>query len=291
MSGMKQAVVAVTWVAFSIGWACGQDAGSPEFEVASVKHAEPLTGGPAHMPPEMADMIGFHRDAGRVDYKAVSLMGLLERAYGMKRDRIKGPGWLAEERYTIAAKVPPGATTEQLQLMLQKLLAERFRILQHRDTREMDVYRLKVAKNGPKLQPPEAPSAPMTAEERTAATRKRSEDMMARVKACNDAKQKGEYSSCNTRSFSIGEGTLDKFAETLSGNLDRPVKNLTQIEGKYSFKLEWTPDTGPIISDAPTFLANIFAALQQQLGLRLEPGKETIDLLVIDQAEKDPVSN
>jgi uncharacterized protein (TIGR03435 family) len=82
--------------------------------------------------------------------------------------------------------------------------------------------------------------------------------------------------------------TMEKFAETLSGHLDRPVKDMTQLDGEYSFHLAWTPDRG--ISEEPSEFS-IFIAIQEQLGLKLEAGNEAIELLMIDKAEKTPTSN
>jgi uncharacterized protein (TIGR03435 family) len=261
-----------------------------------VKRAEVPEGARTHMPPQVSDMIGMSggprgKESGRIDYTAISLTGLLEKAYDLKRDRISGPDWLSSEHYTINAKIPPGTTPEQFRLMLQRLLTERFQMTLHRERKEIRVYRLKVAKDGPKLQPG-VPPKQMSPEEQRELSQKRVEAMnarqQARLKACREA----HAGNCAMRSFGMDNATVEKFAESLSSNLDRPVKDMTGLTGTYAFSLEWAPDTGPTTEpdDAPAG-RSIFAAVQEQLGLRLEPGKETMDLLVVDKAEKEPTSN
>jgi len=112
--------------------------------------------------------------------------------------------------------------------------------------------------------------------------------MQAKTKACMEA----HAGNCASRSFNLDNATMEKFAESLSPNLDRPVKDMTGLEGTYAFSLEWAPEKGPSTEpdDAPVG-RSIFAAIQEQLGLRLEPGKENMDLLVVDKAEKEPISN
>jgi uncharacterized protein (TIGR03435 family) len=84
--------------------------------------------------------------------------------------------------------------------------------------------------------------------------------------------------------------TMARFAETLSANLDRPVKDKTQLDGAYSLSLEWDPEGAKPAGDAPLG-PSIFAAVQEQLGLKLQRENEQLDLLVIDKAQKTPTSN
>ena len=86
----------------------------------------------------------------------------------------------------------------------------------------------------------------------------------------------------------------DQFAEVLSGHLDRPVKDMTELEGLYSFSLSWTPDSSrPAGGASPDERSgtSVFTAIQEQLGLKLEAGKESFEILVIDKADKLPISN
>src|ERR1017187_5176313 len=125
-----------------------------EFEVASVKAAAPMTGGFMR--------IGMRVDAGRMDYANVSLKDCIRTAYGLSDYQISGPDWLSGARFDIVAKLPEGATKDQVPEMLQALLAERFKIAVHHESKVHDTYALAVAKNGPKLTasaPPEKPDA------------------------------------------------------------------------------------------------------------------------------------
>jgi uncharacterized protein (TIGR03435 family) len=293
---MKQTLAAASWIAFSILTVSGQGTSdkpdTPEFEVASVKPAGPQDRGPlASLPGPMAEMMGFDggpgsQDPSRIRYHDVTLKALLARAYKVKPGEIAGPGWLGSERYTIEAKLPPDTDESRLQLMLQKLLTERFQITLHREVKETPVYRLKVARNGPELKPPETlPDLPQDAEERQAAMRKRVQENLAKRVA---AIQAGNGIRGPSRAFGLARATTEKFAEVLSSHLDRPVKDMTQVEGEYSFHLEWTPDSG--MRDDSLGIS-IFTAIQEQLGLKLEAGNEAIELLVIDKSEKVPISN
>jgi uncharacterized protein (TIGR03435 family) len=265
----------------------------PEFEVASVKRAEVKDSRMPNLPSSVAMMMGFEggpgsKDPGRINYHEVTLRMLIAHAYDFKPDQISGPEWIDSERYTITAKLAPDSTADQLRIMLQKLLTERFELVLHRNVKEMAVYRLKVAKNGPRLSPPEAVPQYATDEERMAANKKRSEEMVAKMKASSEAFARTGIRHA-TRSFGASSATLDRFAEMLSSYVDRPVKNMTELQGKYSFRLEWSPDEG--LNGGESSGPNIFSALQEQLGLKLDSGRDQIELLVIDQALKVPTSN
>jgi len=293
---MKQMVAAVSWIAFSVVTAAGQGtAETPEFEVASVKPADVRDRGPlSPLPGLVAEIAGFDGgpgtyDPGRINYHGVSLKMLLARAYNAKPAQIVGPDWLGLERYTIEAKLPPGTDADQLRLMLQKLLAERFRISLHREMKETPVYRLKVARNGPRLKAPENLPHYDSEDERREATRNGAIENMTKMRAAVDASTRSGIRT-NNRRFGLARATTERFAEVLSGNLDLPVKDMTQLEGEYSFQLEWTPDID-LRDDEPSSRVSIFTAIQEQLGLKLEAGNEAIELLVIDKAEKAPISN
>ena len=268
----------LSWIAF---------AQVQEFEVASVKPADkqeqslfPNLRGP------VAEIVGFEggpgtKDPGRIFYHGVSLKMVLARAYNMRPEQISGPSWLGSERYTIEAKLPPGTDAEGLRSMLQKLLVERFQLSVHKEVKETPVYRLKVAKNGPKLKPAEAVPQYENEDEKREALMKRAETMRAATRANRE-----KVIRTPGRSFSLAHATTGRFAETLSGHMDRPVKDMTQLEGEYSFRLAYDPDGG-MREDG----LSIFTAIQEQLGLKLEAGNEPIELLVIDKVEKVPVSN
>jgi uncharacterized protein (TIGR03435 family) len=287
-------LAAAGWIALSILTASAQGTTDiPEFEAASVKPADKLVRGLSSLPGPVAEMMGFEggpgtQDPGRIHYHGVTLTMLLARAYKVRQEQISGPGWLGSERYTIEATLTPDTNAERLRLMLQKLLTERFQITLHQEVKETPVYRLKVAKNGPKLKPPEDLPVYQDEDEKKEAMQKRAQENLARMTAAIEANARSGIGPPNSRAFGLARATTERFAQILSGHLDRPVKDMTQLEGEYHFQLAWTPDNA--IRDAQSQVS-IFVAVQEQLGLKLEAGNEAIELLVIDKAEKIPTSN
>lgn len=264
-------------------------ADAQEFEVASVKPDRAVA---SSMPGPLADMMAFEggpgtKDPGRIRYHSVSLKMLLARAYKVRPEQVSGPNWLGSERYTIEATLPAGTNADQLRLMLQRLLTERFQITLRREVKDTPVYRLKVAKGGPKLKPLEELPQYENEEDRQQATRQRAMDNLAKMRATREANLRIGVST-PSRSFGLARATVDKFAEMVARNLDRPVMDMTELEGEYSFHLEWTPDAE--VRDEGSGLS-IFIAVQEQLGLKLEAGNEPLELLVIEKAEKVPTSN
>jgi uncharacterized protein (TIGR03435 family) len=259
-------------------------ASGQSFEVATVKPAPP--GGLAsRVHPDLLkspawDVITLRGGPGssspqRIDYEAVTLKAVLARAYNVKPYQISGADWLADERYDIVATMGPETSLEQLQLMLQQLLTERFRISLHRDTKMLPVYLLTVAKSGPKFKPVDA-----SGEEGKSA-----EDPIAVERARRDA---GDLTPRG--SFGVN-GTAERLAAMLSSYVNRPVKDATQLEGTYSFRLEFIKDgtqpKGPNGATGPS----IYAAVEEQLGLHLQASDEPTEILMIDKAEKVPTSN
>ena len=146
---MRRATLGVCLIIFTSCAAFGQAAAeSPTFEVASVKPAEPQTGMGIRV---MMRGGPGSADPGQITYSNVSLKNVLTIAYAVKGYQISGPKWLDSERFDIVAKIAKGATKEQFQLMLQNLLAERFKLTLHHETKELPMYALVVGKGGPKL--------------------------------------------------------------------------------------------------------------------------------------------
>lgn len=271
-------------VAFAISAAFAQHV---EFEVASVKPAVNVPfGGRFPISGPMAETIGFEggpgsKTPGRIHYSGVSLKMILVRAYGMRPYQISGPGWMETERYQVDAKYPADTKPEEFRLMLQTLLTDRFHLVLHRETREMSRYRLVVAKGGPKLSRARKLPEYKDDEERKAAMEKQTK---ANMEAMMRRPRSGPF-----RSLGQSSATMAKLAENLSRYVDRPVTDDTGLEGSYSFSLEWSPDESAPIGDSS--LPSIFAAVQGQLGLKLEPEKGPVEFLVIERAEKRPVAN
>jgi uncharacterized protein (TIGR03435 family) len=248
---------------------------APAFEVASVKPAPPST------PGMLKVQIGG--DPGMVDYKNVSLKMVIARAYEMKEFQISGPDWLDAERFDILAKVPPNTPKGQIPLMLQNLLATRFKLSAHHEQKVMPVYAMVVGKNGFKLKPLEGEP----------------EGRMSMTIG-----PRGRQMS--------GPTTLAALSGGLSRMMDRPVVDLTGIQGTYQVDLEWVPDEsegGGMMAKMHGMAAqagaggethaeatepnglSLFGALQEKLGLKLEARKSPVDILVVDSAEKVPIEN
>jgi Protein of unknown function (DUF3738). len=182
---------------------------------------------------------------------------LIEMAFGIDDYQISGKNldWLSSQLYDVEA-VPAGDSPlsyEQLRLPLQQLLAQRFHLTFHREWKDMQGYALVVAKGGPKLA------------------------------AAKDISTTGYILRDGLRSPSISMRTL---AAMLAHPLGQPVMNKTDIAGNYDINLHFAPDGS---TDSPD--ASIFTAVQEQLGLKLEPQKVPVEMLVIDHLERTPSTN
>jgi uncharacterized protein (TIGR03435 family) len=230
----------------------------PVFEVATIKPSKPEMQGK-----------GFRVNGRRFSTINTSASDLMTFAYGIHaRQIIGGPAWLETEKYDLAAQ-PDGEgqpNDKQWKIMVQKLLADRFQLAFHRDKKELSVYALVVAKNGPKL-----------------------------------TKSEGDPNGLPGLFFrGLGvlparNATMADFAGVMqSAVLDRPVVDQTGLQGRYDFTLSWTPDEfqfgglgvkPPPPSDTAAN-PDLFTAIQQQLGLKLESTKAPAEVLVIDHVEK-----
>ncbi len=307
---------------FSMALAYGQTgAKSPTFDVASVKPAELpkpdgrgaiRIGGPSGGPGTS--------DPGRVHYPYMTLKNLITTAYDVKNFQVTGPAFLDTDRFEISATMPPDTTKEQFHLMLQNLLAERFKLTLHRETKELPMYSLVVAKNGPKMK--ESVVAPPPPKEGDPPA----PPPMGHITMGADGfpdfgtpSRPGIQSiMMNGRARMIGtQQTMKDLADRLTAQLNRPVKDETGLTAKYNFTITYEPEPmggrGPIggpgppaggamiavappggggavpASDDP--LPTLFAAVQSQLGLKLEAKKGPSELIIIDHAEKTPTEN
>jgi uncharacterized protein (TIGR03435 family) len=212
-----------------------------EFEVASVK---------PQAPGDTRGSIG--PSPGAFIANGIPLKVLIEIAYRVKDFQISGgPEWIETDRYDVSAKAPTGfiPTGQQMQPMLQALLADRFRLKLHRETRELPAFALVVGKGGPKL---------------TAST------------------------FADSR-ISIGHGIftgqkidMAGLADALAMESDRTIVDRTALAGQFDVTLKWTPDA----ADSDPAAIPLFTAIQEQLGLKLEATKAPVEVLVIDSVQK-----
>jgi uncharacterized protein (TIGR03435 family) len=232
------------------------DAQTPAFEVASIKPNRSAEG-----------MSSIRASVGRVSMQNVSLKKVMLNAYDIPDDReymIDGPGWLTTEHFDIEATFPADTKEPQVRRMIQTLLAERFKLALHRETRQMPVYSLVVAKNGPKIHTVE--------------------DGQART-------------SSGPGRLEATKITMQKLADLLGRGAGAPVIDATGLQGVFNFTLEWSPDEAPGMattdggSAGGTAGPSLFTALQEQLGLKLEGAKGPVEILIVDQIEKAPTEN
>jgi uncharacterized protein (TIGR03435 family) len=266
-------IVSYLMVVTSLAWC-------QSFEVATVKHGAPgdygasSKGGPGTADPT------------RYSVENYTMSGLLETAYGISSYQLSGPGWLDSQRFTIAAKVPEGATRELLRLMMQNLLIERFRIAAHFEKKVIEGYQLVVANRGSKLAALPAGPDPDEDPANTSAPFRMTLDKEG-YPQLPPGRHYAMAIANNRARWRFADESMDNFAETLGNQIDQPIVNATGLTGDYDFVISWSPaalqpnapgDSGP----------TIFAAIQEQLGLKLESAKISVDTLVIDHIEKSP---
>ena len=256
-----------------------------EFEVASVRaHA---VGVPGSYPPKGG--VGTD-DPERIVYNGPTLKALLGDAFNLKHYQISGPDWLDADqyRYDIDAKIPKDTTKEQFRSMLQHLLVERFQLTLHREVREVAAYSLVVGKNGPKIKPSGLNST--TIGEGPGVTAK---DECPKV-PINKGPDVRLSVSPKGLCYVAVQQPIGKLAEFLGGSLARPVADKTGLTGVYDYTVFYSTEgtfmdrtIRPDSEGAPY----VITAVQEQLGLKLEPEKPRMDFLVIDRANKTPTEN
>ena len=241
----------------------------PKFEVASVKRVE---GGD----------IKTSLDPGILTLKGLPLKVALSQAFQVPMDQITGPAWLDEDCFDIIAKMPEGATKDQMPAMLQALLAERFKLAAHKESHPHPGYAMVVDKNGPKFKEVEKPkdtgvtSGPLGKSRDGVVTM-----MIGRANAAGRVAFKGPMS-------------MAPVARILSGKLGGPVQDLTGLTGVYQIDFDWTPDPGsaPTAADtASTPTGSLVIAVREILGLRLERRDAQVETLAIDHIERVPTEN
>jgi uncharacterized protein (TIGR03435 family) len=300
-------LVAIGVIRLPAIWCQGQFAAGPQFEVASLK--------PNNGCENIPHVGNFSPSPGRLKMPCVTLQSLIQTAYGTFGDGVSvntqplhiegGPPWMESEHYSLLAKSDGPVRTEFLAgPMLQSFLEERFRLKSHREAREMAVYAMTVGKGGLTVQalaegactpldlthppaPPKLGDSPPNLCGVMMMGRTAKGDMMIEVRG----------------------STMTQFAQRLSGRVDRTVVDKTGIAGKFNFHLEFTPDpyvggqalpgvrggdpngaASPNPSPPTDAGPTIFAALQEQIGLKLSHDRGTVSFLIIDHVER-PTAN
>lgn len=302
---MRRALLSAAIAVFACAFTFAQATESLTFEVASVRPSAPLPqpggrGGGVFLGPARGGP--GTPDPGQITWSYATLKSLLMTAYDVKAYQVSGPAWLDIERYDIVAKVPAGATKEQVNVMWQSLLAERFGVTLHHESKEFKVEELVVARGGPKLKEsaeddPNAAGPPKLDKNGELV----SPGLVTMIRIGPHGPSAHTVAKAQP---------LSKLTTMLGNQIQRPVLDKTGLTGTYDFTLEFTPDLsgfplpppppggpGPgAASAAPVDIASepgpdLAAAIQQQLGLRLVANKATLDVVVIDKADKVPTDN
>jgi uncharacterized protein (TIGR03435 family) len=262
---MKTALLLATFlVSFGIHGECQDSANAPAFEVASITPCKPGTPEP---PGEHMGMVQFTQPGGRFVAKATDLKFLIEWAYGiLPAQHSDGPAWMGNERYDIVAKAEGNASDAQMKRMVQTLIAERFQLKLHRESRDVPVVIVSVGKTAPKLFPP-----------------KEGETHSIRI-----APQMGPEQKIASFHVVATRFTLAQLNETFARQLGRVIVDRTGLDGEFDFTLDLAPD-----EDRPNPLdpAILLGAMRDQLGLTVKSQKGPVDFLVIDSVERVEAGN
>lgn len=256
------------------------------FEVASVKSADASQD--ARLPSLMRGGPGTS-DPERIVFSNVSLFSVLQRAYNVKSYQIAGPAWLPSARYDITAKVPPGATKEQCNVMLQHLVADRFHLLLHHETKQVRGYELIRGNNKPKLKRSSETGPDVVPAE----SPKTDANGFAQLAAPGLVLMEGVQGNAVVSYATARAQPLSALAEFLSKEFRLPVADRTGLEGRFDFTLEFAPQApGAVSVESPEgSAANLVSAVPQQLGLNLLPKNIPVDILVVDGADRIPTEN
>lgn len=251
------------------------------FEVASIR--------PGATPDAEMIAIRMSAESSRIHYVNVSLRDLIRVAYRVMPFQVSGPEWLGN-RFNIEARYPVGATDDQVPEMLQSLLRDRFKLQLHSEEKEHAVFALVVGKNGPQLKPSQVKATDFPD----------SENRKPGTPVRGDIQIMGSPTGMHLRGPSI---PLSRLCETLSMFTDQPVVDQTGLKDRYDIDLTFMPDNmrmrgGPGAPgqgadggvDAHTERVTLFQAVQD-LGLRLEPRKAPLQMLIVDHIEKAPTEN
>jgi uncharacterized protein (TIGR03435 family) len=295
------------------------------FEVATIKPADPIT--PAML--QAGKMhVGLAVDQARVDIGFVSLFDMVAMAYKVKSYQIQGPDTLRAQRFDVLAKMPPGATKDDVPAMLQKLLADRFKLQIHRETKEHAVWGLVVAKGGIKMKPavadepvaeghtgpPGEGGAVMGQGDNAVRVKVDADGRGGVAQTAKNGKIKTTMNPDNSLHYAVDKMDMPGLCDTFSAFLDKPVVDMTELKGQYQVAFDLSmadlmavarkngagallggggaPDASKSAAESASEPggSTILSAVGP-LGLKLEPRKAPLENIVIDHAEKMPTEN
>ena len=262
---MMRAFAHISFLALLSGAAFVQSTPTkPAFQIADV-HVS------AHV--RNPNMQGGVLRAGRYELRQATMLDLIKTAYGVDPDRVVGgPSWLELDRFDVIAKAPTATSAETVNLMLQELLADRFKLVIHKDMKPMPGFVLTVGKGKPKLKEADGSGEPGC---RLQPPAPRSPDTIA-----------PQVFSCRNMTMAAFAATLGRLAPAY---LTSPVLDSTGIKGAWDFDLKWT--SKGLLSLAGAEGITVFDAVDKQLGLKLEPQGVSIPVLIVDSVNQKPTAN
>jgi len=260
-SGWVRVIAFVAIALLSAAAVFGQEQDArPAYEVASIKLN---TSGSANQ--------GVQQDKAQILFTGVPLKRLIQRAYKVYSFQVTGPAWMEDAYYDISAKYPPDLKDEDRPLMLRTLLEDRLKLAVHRESKQMQGYELVVAKGGFKLKPID-PGEPVT-------------PSLGSVGPSLNL----EGGFRKTTLFAK-KASMASLADLVTRIRDEMVADRTGLTGVYDFELHWNnDDQNPAPGDSDSF-PSLFTAIQS-LGLRLQPQKVPVEMIVVDHVERVPTEN
>jgi uncharacterized protein (TIGR03435 family) len=245
----------------------------PAFEVASIK-----------VNASGSENFGFTpRPGGVMVATNVSARQIVTYAYSMQNSRVEGgPDWLDTVRYDITAKASESATQDQMLPMVRTLLADRFKLVMHIDARDTPIFALVHAR------PDGRPGPQLRASSTVDCDAARAEQARGAGIAAADGRP---ICGGRTRAGFIMAGavSMDELARNMSRLVGRAIVNRTGLQGRYDFDLKFTPEgelTAAAADRGPDTMPSLYVALEEQLGLKLEPQRAPVDVVVIDSIQR-----
>jgi uncharacterized protein (TIGR03435 family) len=290
------AVGAAALVAFTNMLVRAQAPASPAFEVASVRPS------PEQLGPAAYASVGVHISGAQVRISYLALRDYLSIAYRLPVGQVEGPDWIAQVRFDIAAKLPDGSSASQVPEMLQALLADRFLLKTHRESKDFPVYALIVAKGGPKLRDHVTAGDPAAVAGTVNVTASGGGNG-----AAIDLGGGSTFSMSDNR-VEITKANMTAIASMLTRLIDRPVIDATGLTGIYDLALTFAPEDFIAAELRSAVNAGVTLPPQAQamldsgpsdplsaplleFGLRLESRKAPLDVIVVDAMRKTPIEN
>jgi uncharacterized protein (TIGR03435 family) len=223
-----------------------------------------------------SQMRGGYLLGDRYELRSATMLAIISRAYGVDGNKILGgPGWIESTRYDIIAKARPGTSREDLQVMVQSLLAERFGLAIRRETKDLPAYALVVGKRRPPVKPAATPDAPAGCEIKRDPPEPTPGALVYQMVACRNM-------------------SMAKFADGMQyygrNYVDRPVLDKTSLDGAWDFDFKYSEKGQFLVAAGPDGIT-FQDALEKQMNLRLEPDKMPTPVLVVERANEKPTPN